>query len=72
VQASDTIVKKINPRPINIPVVLIRSSSNQVEIPSNHHWVLGMANSQLKLRKEGTGATMVCWAVNPNKFKEKA
>jgi hypothetical protein len=71
-QASDAIVEKVNPRPVNIPVVLIRSTSNQVEIPSHQHWELGAANGLFKLGKEGTGAAMVSRAIDPHKLEEKA
>jgi hypothetical protein len=47
VQASYTVIEKVNTRPVDIPVVLISSPSNQVKVPINHHWVLGAVNHLL-------------------------
>jgi hypothetical protein len=40
-QARYAIIEQVNPRPVNVPIILVGSPSDQVKVPRYHHWVLG-------------------------------
>jgi hypothetical protein len=59
----------MNSWPIDVAVIFVLGSSDQVKITTHHHWVLASRDLVLKLFKKCRSSSMVSWTINPHIFE---
>jgi hypothetical protein len=71
-QASNGIIEHVNPRPIDISVILVISSSNQIKVSSHEDWRGCSRDHFLQLLEEQGRGTVISRTINPHKLEEKS
>jgi hypothetical protein len=59
----------MNSWPVDVAIVFVLCSSDQVKIIAHHHWVLASRDLILKLFKKCWSSRMVNWTINPHIFE---
>jgi hypothetical protein len=70
-QASNGIIEHVNPRPIDISVILVIPSSNQIIVSGHQDWRGCSRDHFLQLLEEQRRATVISRTINPHKLEEK-
>jgi hypothetical protein len=68
-QVSNAVIEGIHQRPIDVGVVLVLCTTDQIEVPNYHHRELGAVDFGFLLQEKLSGQRMVCRPIDTNNFK---